>query len=52
MALPTIVYCLGMQKEIIHVPIYQWLLDSGSRPNVWSAYMERYENISSADTRK
>ena len=41
MALPPIVYCPSIREEIIYVPTYQWLLDSGSRPKVWSAYIER-----------
>ena len=51
-ALPPIVYCPSIRKEIIYVPTYQRLLDSGSRPKVWSAYMDRCENVSSAEARR
>ena len=52
MALPPIVYYPSIRKETIDVPTYQRLLDSGSRPKLWSAYMERCENVSSAEARR
>ena len=52
MALPPIVYCPSIREEIIYVPTYQRLLDSGSRPKVWSAYIEKCESVSSAKARR